>query len=161
MKGHASRVAIAAGVVLMTVMPGLSHGEQVDGCYNRVTGNLRVLTPHRPACGRFEEPISWNAPPASPPVIVRTLTCDDAFQLTLGLEIFDDQEVAFFAIQKQGTDPALNYLYSVEPGAQLVDYEITIGVGPSDEAYLIIASDMEGNVAKELFAVPADFCSSP
>jgi hypothetical protein len=78
--------------------------------------------------------------------------------VTLGLTIWDDDEVAFFAIQKQGTDPALNHLYSVEPGVQTVDYGISLGVGPADESYLVLASDMGGSIAKALVAVPANHC---
>ena len=52
-------------------------------------------------------------------------------------------------------------MYSVEPGVQIVDYEITIGVGPNEESYLVLASDVEGNVSKDLFSVPPDLCLTP
>jgi hypothetical protein len=89
------------------------------------------------------------------------LTCENTLDLVVGLTIWDDDEVAFFAIQKQGSDPALNYVYSVEPGVQLVEYEILIGVASTEESYLVLASDVEGNVSKDLFSVPPGFCLDP
>jgi hypothetical protein len=93
------------------------NGEQIDACFKPSSGNLRLRTPSSPDCLPSELPISWSqqGPPGSyevtPPVITPTLTCQGVFDVTLGLTIWDDDEVAFFAIQKQGTDPALNYLY--------------------------------------------------
>jgi len=164
MKVHLSPV-VAAIIVLVTFGIAVPlHGEQIDACFKPATGNLRLRTQSSPNCLPSEMPISWNqqGPPGScdvtPPVITPTLTCQGVFDVILGLTIWDDDEVGFFAIQKQGTDPALNYLYSVEPGVQTVEYGITLGVGPADESYLILASDMEGNIAKAMVEVPADFC---
>lgn len=155
------RVAATAVVLLMVASPGQLCSEQIDACFNPRSGRLRLLTATSPDCLNFELPISWNTQEFTPPVIDRTLTCDNVFDLTVGLTISDDDEVAFYAIQKQGTDPALNYVYSVEPGVQIVDYEITIGVGSNEEWYLVLASDVEGNVSKDLFSVPPDFCLTP
>ena len=139
-------------------------GIEIDACFKPATGNLRLRTPSSPNCLPAELPISWSqqGPPGScertPPVITPSLTCQGVFDVTLGLNIWDDDEVAFFAIQKQAMDPALNYLFSVEPGVQTVEYGINLGVGPADESYLVLASDMEGSVAKVLVEVPADYC---
>jgi hypothetical protein len=158
---------LAAAVVLVLVGVGFVgelRGQEIDACFKPATGNLRLRTPSSPNCLPSEMPISWNrqGPPGScdvtPPVITATLTCQGVFDVILGLTIWDDDEVGFFAIQKQGTDPALNHVYSVEPDVQTVVYGITLGVGPVDESYLILASDMEGNIAKALVEVPADFC---
>jgi len=162
MRSDVARVSAAAVALLMAaIIPCQLFGEQIDACFNPRSGSLRLRTDSAPECRGSELPISWNSREITPPVIERTLTCVDPFDLTLGLTVWDDDEVAFFAIQKQGTDPALNYVYSVEPGVQLVEYEITIGVGPNEESYLVLSSDMEGNVSKDLFSVPPDFCLPP
>jgi hypothetical protein len=161
MSMDAWRVSAAVVALLMTMSPGGLWSEQIDACFNPRSGNLRLLTATLPHCLGPELPISWNAQEVSPPIIDRTLTCENSLEVVVGLTIWDDAEVAFFAIQKQGTDPALNYVYSVEPGVQSVDYEILIGVGSSEESYLVLASDVEGNVSKDLFSVPPGFCLDP
>jgi len=164
MKTHGLLASTVVIALLNVGVVGELHSEQIDACFKPSSGNLRLRTPSSPNCLPSELPISWNqqGPPGSceltPPVITPTLTCQGVFDVTLGLTIWDDGEVAFFAIQKQGTDPALNYVYSIEPEVQTVEYGINLGVGMADESYLILASDMEGNIAKALVEVPADYC---
>jgi len=162
-----SQVFSVVVVIIVLVTSGIVadlSAEQINACFKAANGNVRLRTPSSPNCLPSELPISWSqqGPPGSceltPPVITPTLTCLGVFDVTLGLTIWDDDEVAFFAIQKQGTDPALNYVYSVEPDVQTVEYEINLGVGPADESYLVLASDMGGNIAKALVEVPADYC---
>ena len=150
---------VATGVVRVVVAaPGQLYGGQIDACFNPRNGKLRLRTAAAPECLNSEMPISWNVLEFTPPTINRELRCESPFDLTLDLTIWDDSEVALYAIQKQGTDPALNFVYSVEPGVQIVEYEISIGVGLDEESYLVLASDMEGNVSKDLCSVPPDCC---
>lgn len=91
----------------------------------------------------------------TPPVISRSVICENPFVWTLRLSIWDDIEVAFYAIQLQGFF-GLNNVVSVEPGLQLVEMDLTGNdVG---RTLLVLASDMEGNVAKDLVTVPPDYC---
>lgn len=54
-------VLLAAGGTALAVTPGtaaVAHG-QVQGCYSRSSGALRVLTAHAPHCKASEKAISW------------------------------------------------------------------------------------------------------
>ena len=88
------------------------------------------------------------------PVIETSVTCVNPFEWTLGLSIWDDRELASYAIQLQGFF-GLTSLVAVDPGQQLAEMELNAGVG---ESYLILATDMDGNAAKALVTVPPDYC---
>jgi hypothetical protein len=54
-------ILLAAGGTALAVTAGsvpVSHG-QVEGCYTRTSGALRVLTPHAAHCKSGEKAISW------------------------------------------------------------------------------------------------------
>jgi hypothetical protein len=159
-------VSSAAAAILLVALSGPSYADEIDGCYKTQSGKLRLTTESSPVCLPSEDPISWNqqGPPGTcdttPPTISYTLNCRDPFELTLAVDIVDDEEVAFYATQRQGGDPPLNILVFVEPGQSSEHYELTVGVGPDEVSYLLVATDIEGNVAKELFSIPADFCGA-
>ena len=149
---------ISAIALWILAAPGQGNADELQACFNSVNGNLRLQTEAFPDCLRSETPISWGqtGPASIPPVITPSVTCEDAFSWTLSLVITDDLEIAFYAIQLQGSDPALNFVYSVEPGVQLVEYDLTgNAVG---RTLLVLAQDTVGNVSKGLVTVPADYC---
>jgi len=88
------------------------------------------------------------------PVIETSITCVNPFEWTLGLSIWDDRELASYAIQLQGFF-GLTSLVAVGPGEQLAEMEMNAGVGQS---YLILATDMDGNAAKAIVTVPPEYC---
>jgi hypothetical protein len=166
MKMHLKLLSAAATAILLAALPGHLYGDEIDACYKITSGKLRLITDSSSVCLPSEDSISWNqqGPPGTcdvtPPSISYTLNCQDPFELTLEVDIVDDEEVAFYATQRQGGDPPLNILVFVEPGQSSEHYELTVGVGPDEVSYLLVATDIEGNVAKELFSIPADFCGA-
>jgi hypothetical protein len=110
------------------------------------------------ACGLFAAAAHGQSNKKSsitPPVINHSVICENAFEWTLRLSIWDDVEVASYLIQLQDA-VGVNIFVAVEPGLQLVERDLTgNSVG---RTLLVLASDMEGNFAKQLVAVPPDYC---
>jgi len=94
----------------------------------------------------------------TPPTVDSSVTCIDAFTMILNLNIVDDTEIAYYAIQEQGGDPPLNIITFVEPGVNVVDYGLTANVGPEVRIFLLVASDIEGKMSKSLVQVDPDIC---
>lgn len=93
----------------------------------------------------------------TPPAITATVICEDPFTWTLALQIVDDTEVAYFTIQPPNVF-GLTSTVTAEPGQQLVEFNLTgNAVG---RRLLILAADVEGNVAKEVVDVPNAHCGA-
>jgi hypothetical protein len=81
-------VLLAAGGTALAVTPGstaVSHG-QVNGCYARASGALRVLTAHAPHCKPSEKAISWPQTPNSISGLASTFKFKIGKALTTSLE---------------------------------------------------------------------------
>jgi hypothetical protein len=97
----------------------------------------------------------------TPPAISYTLSCLNPFEVNIELNVIDDKEIAYYAIQKQGGDPPFNIITFVEPGLTSANYSLLLGVGDDDQKYLLIASDTYGNVSKYLLQINRDICVTP
>jgi hypothetical protein len=94
----------------------------------------------------------------TPPNISYTLSCVDAFQVTLHLTVIDDNEIAYYAIQQQGGDPPINFITFLEPGLTRADYSLGVDLGTEDREFLLIASDIYGNTSRSLLHIVHDLC---
>ena len=153
-------ILLGSTFVATFLLAGLTahvYGTEIDACYKTKGGKLRLVTESSPVCLPSEIPITWDrqGPPGicefTRPIINYTLSCQNPFELILSVDIQDDEEIAFYATQKQGGDPPLNMVVFVEPGRNSEHYDLNLGVGPSDESYLLVATDNKGNMPKELF----------
>ena len=97
----------------------------------------------------------------TPPTISYTLSCIDAFSLTINLSITDNKEIVYYAIQEQGGNPPANIITFVEPGLTSVNYALTVEAGPGIRTFLLIASDIYGNVSKSLLQIDPNICFGP
>ncbi len=97
----------------------------------------------------------------TPPKISYTLSCIDAFSLTIDLSIADDKEITYYAIQEQGGDPPTNIITFVEPGLASLNYPFTVSPGLGVRKFLFIASDTNGNTSKSLLQIDPDICFGP
>ncbi len=97
----------------------------------------------------------------TPPTISYTLSCIGAFSLTINLSITHNKEMVYYAIQEQGGNPPANIITFVEPGLNSVNYELTVEPGPGIRTFLLIASDIYGNVSKSLLQIHPDICFGP
>jgi hypothetical protein len=95
-------LAVAGAIVLVAGLGGIalaasasSRSSVIDGCYNKTTGALRVITAHSKTCGS-QAKISWNkAGPAGNGY---------AFTSTAGsLNVYDQSEADGQVITKKGT----------------------------------------------------------
>jgi hypothetical protein len=96
----------------------------------------------------------------TPPTISYALSCHWP-DVNLGLTVTDDKEIAYHVIQKQGGDPARPIITFVEPGLTIASYSITVGAGPEETDYLLVAADTNGNVAKDMVHIDDDTCRTP
>ena len=97
----------------------------------------------------------------TPPTISYTLSCIDAFSLSIDLSITGNKEIAYFVIQEQGGSQPTNIITFVEPGLTSVNYQFTVEPGPGVRKLLFIASDIEGNTNKSLVEINPNICFGP
>lgn len=160
------RVSTVVAIFLLAGSAAHLYGSGIDACFKIASGKLRLITESAPVCLPSEIPISWDqqGPPGvcefTPPTISYSLNCQNPFELVLSVDILDDEEIAFYVTQKQGLEPPLNIVVYVEPGLNAEHYDLNLGVGPSDESYLLVATDSRGNAAKVLVPVPATYCGA-
>jgi len=95
----------------------------------------------------------------SPPTITHSLTCEDALTVNMHIEIVDDEEIAYYAIQLQGGNPPVHMIFFMEPALNAVTYDLPVSTpNTGTQTYLIITSDTKGNVSKALFQIDHDMC---
>jgi hypothetical protein len=107
---------------------------------------------------KLTQQLSELANRVTPPTISYTLSCIDAFSLTIDLSITDDEEIVYYAIQEQGGNPPANIITFVEPGLTSVNYPLTVEAGPGIRTFLFTASDIYGNVSKSLLQIDPNIC---
>ncbi len=59
MKNLLSVVTLIVAMVFAIVTTGMAQNP-INGCYNKISGTLRLVTASKPACTSGETPISWN-----------------------------------------------------------------------------------------------------
>jgi hypothetical protein len=95
------------------------------------------------------------------PRIALTLSCVNAFSLTIRFNVSADRDLAYFAFQEQGGNPPANFVTFVEPGVPSVTHEVNVDPSPGLRRFLIVAADTDGNTASSLLPVAPDVCAPP